>query len=264
MSLLRIKVCPADSAASIPERIFCLIYRLMAKFVGMGPDGSRLFRRRRFAAFLQLVDAVIEQRGRCRILDVGGETRYWTGLGDLLGGREVEVVMVNPASSEPTDPRFSYAVGDARDLSCWPDMSFDIVHSNSVIEHVGLWSDMKDMAREVRRLAPTFYVQTPYYWFPLEPHSSTLFFHWLPEPVRLWLVMRKKRGYWSKAPDVQTGMALVHSAVLLDKRMMSALFPDAEIQCEHVLGLTKSLVALRRGGAMRQSVGEVLTEAVLV
>ena len=240
-----------------------LIYRLMAKRIGMGSDGSRLFRRRRFQAFLELVDAVIARNGTCRILDVGGEARYWMGLADLLGDRAVQVTMVNPARSAVQDDRFRYAAGDARDLSCWPDMSFDIVHSNSVIEHVGLWRDMQDMAREVRRLAPSYFVQTPYFWFPMEPHSSTLFFHWLPEPVRLWLVMRKKRGYWSRAPDVETGMALVHSAVLLDRRMMGALFPDAAIRCERVGGVIKSLVAIRSGQAVSRRHGAPQLEAVL-
>ena len=224
-----------------------LIYRLLEKRIGMGSDGSRLFRRRRFAAFLPLVDAVIARTGQCRILDVGGESRYWLAMADLLGDRPVHITMVNPACSSPPDGRFRYECGDARDLSRWPDMSFDVVHSNSVIEHVGTWPDMQDMAREVRRLAPHYFVQTPYFWFPMEPHSSTLFFHWLPEPVRLRLVLRKKRGHWSRAQDVEAGMALVHSAFLLDRAMMEALFPDAEIRCERVGGVTKSLVAVRAG-----------------
>ncbi len=226
-----------------------LIYRLLERRIGMGSDGSRLFRRRRFESFLPLVDAVIARNGHCRILDVGGEARYWSGMADLLGNRAVQVTMVNPARSAMEDTRFGYEMGDARDLSRWPDMSFDIVHSNSVIEHVGTWPDMEEMAREVRRLAPCYFVQTPYFWFPLEPHSSTLFFHWLPEPVRLRLVLRKKRGHWSKAQDVETGMALVRSAFLLDRRMMGALFPDANIQCERVGGVIKSLVAVRSGQA---------------
>lgn len=235
-----------------------MIYRFAAKWAGMESDGSRLFRRRRFAAFLQLVDAAILRHGQCRILDMGGEARYWEKLGDLIGDRDVQVTMVNPSRSESSDPRFRYVAGDARNLACWPDMSFDVVHSNSVIEHVGMWGDMRAMAREVRRLAPAYFVQTPYFWFPLEPHSSTLFFHWLPEPVRLRLVMRKKRGHWSRAPDVQTGMDLVHSAVLLDRRMMGALFPDAEIQCERVAGLTKSLVAISRDDGRRQAAAQTL------
>ena len=240
-----------------------LMYRLLEQRIGMGSDGSRLFRRRRFQSFLPLVDSVIARNGQCRILDVGGESRYWCGMADLLGDRAVQVTMVNPAHSAMQDPRFRYENGDARDLSRWPDMSFDIVHSNSVIEHVGTWLDMGDMAREVRRLAPCYFVQTPYFWFPMEPHSSTLFFHWLPEPVRLRLVLRKKRGHWTRAQDVETGMALVHSAFLLDRRMMGALFPDAEIRCERVGGLIKSLVAVRSLQAPLQQPAAAQREAVL-
>ncbi len=240
-----------------------LIYRLLEQRVGMNSDGSRLFRRRRFQSFLPLVDSAIARNGQCRILDVGGESRYWDGMADLLGDRAVQVTMVNLAPSAIQDPRFRYESGDARDLSRWPDDSFDIVHSNSVIEHVGTWPDMKDMAREVRRLAPCYYVQTPYFWFPMEPHSSTLFFHWLPEPVRLRLVLRKKRGHWTRAQDVETGMALVHSAFLLDRRMMGALFPDAEIRCERVGGLIKSLVAVRSLQAAPYRPAAAPREAVL-
>jgi hypothetical protein len=124
-------------------------------------------------------------------------------------------------------------------------MSFDLVHSNSVIEHVGRWDDMKAMAQEVRRLAPSYFVQTPYFWFPIEPHCSTAFFHWVPEPMRVSMLLRRPRWHWGQAPDVDTAMHLIESAVLIDHRMLNALFPDATIHRERFLGLTKSLIAVR-------------------
>lgn len=67
----------------------------------------------------------------------------------------------------------------------------------------------------------------------------------MPEPIRLSMLMRRPRGIWGKAPDVDTAMGQIHSATLLDHRMLAALFPDAELRFERVGGLTKSLMAVR-------------------
>jgi len=217
-----------------------------AACLGIDRKGSKVFRRQRFTIFLALIDEVLAKQGICRILDIGGEVDYWSIVSDLIGDRNIHVTMVNLTQVAIDSPRFSSIAGDARELSSLADLSFDLVHSNSVIEHVGRWNDMQAMAREVRRLAPAYYVQTPYFWFPIEPHCSTAFFHWLPEPVRLSMLLRKRRGHWGMAPDVSTAIGQIQSAVLLDVRTMSALFPDAVIRREKVVGLTKSLIAIRR------------------
>jgi hypothetical protein len=206
---------------------------------------GRGFRKRRFAWLLPLLDHVLATKGTCRVIDIGGEPDYWTNLQGMLTERRVEVTLLNLALSRISDARFTSVLGDARDLRQYADMSFDLVHSNSVIEHVGRWGDMLAMAGEVRRLAPVYFVQTPYFWFPIEPHNSTLFFHWLPESVRLSMLLRKSRGHWGRAPDVDSAMRQLQSAVLLDRRMLAALFPDALIKRERILGVTKSLVAVR-------------------
>lgn len=213
---------------------------------------GRAFRRRRFERFVRLVDHVLAHRDGCRILDIGGEPDYWDDVADILEGRRWRVTFVNLTTFSVDETRFTSLAGDACDLSALEDMSFDVVHSNSVIEHVGRWSDMQAMAREVRRLAPIYFVQTPYFWFPIEPHCATAFFHWMPELVRLSMLMRRPRGHWGKAPDVDTAMGQIHSNVLLDYRMLTTLFPDATIYRERFLGLTKSLIAVRKGTQLTQ------------
>ena len=222
------------------------VRRLIAGSLGLDGSGSRALRRRRFRYFLELVDEILRTRDECRILDIGGEPAYWTAVADLMADRRCRVTLVNIVAYPVETEGMKSLAGDARDLHEFPDKSFDIVHSNSVIEHVGRWQDMIAMAREVRRLAPGYFVQTPYFWFPIEPHCSTAFFHWVPESVRLGMLMRKPRGIWGRAPDVDTAMRQIQSNNLLDRRMLQTLFPDAAILRERFAGLTKSLIAIRR------------------
>jgi Methyltransferase domain len=222
--------------------------RLISHGLGLDSNGSRAFRRRRFRYFLELVDDVLRNRDSCRIIDIGGEPAYWTAVSDLMGNRRYDVTLVNQEAFPDDAKGMTSVVGDARDVRGFADDSFDLVHSNSVIEHVGRWQDMTDMAHEVRRLAPSYFVQTPYFWFPIEPHCSTVFFHWVPESVRLSMLMRRPRGNWGQAPDVESAMRQIHSNSLLDRRMMQALFPDGSIIRERFAGLTKSLIAIRRAG----------------
>ena len=67
------------------------------------------------------------------------------------------------------------------------DGEFDLAYCSSVIEHVAP-CDREAFAREVRRVAHGWYVQTPAFSFPVEPHALLPAAHWLPARVR--------RPYW--------------------------------------------------------------------
>lgn len=212
-----------------------------------GRQAGASFRRKRFQRVCELISGIVDRNGSCRILDIGGVQKYWTQNVAALGNLPISITIVNiEEEPKPTDdPRFSYVTGDARNLSDFGDNSFDLVHSNSVIEHVGRWTDMQAMAREARRLAPVYYVQTPSFWFPIEPHFRTAFFHWLPEQLRMRLVLRRRLGFYSRAITADEAMNHVQSAACIDCRQLSGLFPDAAIERERFLGLTKSLMAVR-------------------
>ena len=79
---------------------------------------------------------------------------------------------------------FVRKVGDARNLSDYADGSVDLVHSNSVIEHVGGWADMRAMADEMMRVGRAGWMQTPAWEFPVEPHFRAPFLHWFGDPLR--------------------------------------------------------------------------------
>jgi hypothetical protein len=181
-----------------------------------------------------------------QVLDIGGTRTYWESMVDLWSHIPMKFTIVNLGQEPNDDGIYSLRPGNACDLSEYGDNQFDIVHSNSVIEHVGHWPQMQAMAREVSRLAPKYFLQTPNFWFPMEPHYRTLGFQWWPETVRARMLCQKKRGFHARKASIDAAMRDVQSVNLLDAPQLRALFPEAEILKERVLGLTKSIIAVRR------------------
>lgn len=210
---------------------------------GVSPVNS--FRKRRSALVMELIDRVYRERGECRILDIGGEPAYWDNFDrDELVARRVHITLLNLRPRNMTiDPLFTVAAGNGCALA-YEDNSFDLAHSNSVIEHVGGWREMRQFAAEVARVAPRHFVQTPYFWFPVEPHYRAPFFHWLPEQVRARVMMRTSLASFQRAGCMCEAMEAVTDARLLDAAQMQALFPSSRIEREKVCGLTKSLMAV--------------------
>ena len=101
------------------------------------------FRTRRGRLLRQQIETLADRLGRkIVILDVGGRPDYWKNVGveriariDLVNYAEAEFNREVPGGA-PSE-LFVRKRGDARNLADYPDGSVDLVHSNSVIEHVG-------------------------------------------------------------------------------------------------------------------------------
>ncbi len=205
------------------------------------------FRKNRSKYIKEIIDIIISEKGECKILDIGGTEEYWDILSDYMSEKNILIDISNITGKEAANKsRFRFISGDATNMSEFADNSYDFVHSNSVIEHVGDWSAMKHMAVNVSRLARRYYVQTPNFWFPYEPHFRFPFYHWLPEQLRFRLLMLITLGFRGKQDTVDGAMEQVQSVQLLDRRQFSALFDDAEIVPERFLLFTKSLIAIRK------------------
>lgn len=206
------------------------------------------FRKNRFKHVRVLIDSVLAEKQTCRILDIGGTELYWDIGSDLVDSGRLEIDLLNLNAPDVEKACFRGITGNACDMSEFADNSYDLCHSNSVIEHVGVWKDMMAMAREVRRLAPIYFVQVPNFWFPYEPHYRFPIFHWFPEQLRYRLIMRRKLGFYKKMENVSDAVLAIQEAKLLDRSQLAALFPDAEIISEKFAFLTKSLMAVRASG----------------
>ena len=196
-------------------------------------------RRARFALFLSLLKNL---DGHVEILDIGGTQEFWS----LMTGGDpgnIRVTLLNIEHQQVQSSRFVSAVGDARNMPEIRDKSFDVVFSNSVIEHVGSYEDQRRMAREVMRVGRRYFIQTPNKRFPIEPHFLFPFFQYLPGTVRAQLVHRFDVGWYKKIPSIEKARAEVDSIQLLTRNKFAALFPGAAIHEEKIAGLTKSFVA---------------------
>jgi len=201
------------------------------------------FRSRRMELFKRSF-AMSAQTG---IVDLGGAAETW---GHCNGNARVTIVNVDPKCMQGDH---LCVVADA--LSCpFPDRSFDIVFSNSLIEHLSTEQRQRAFADEVRRLARSgFFVQTPNKWFPIEPHYLAPFVQFVPERIRPTIVRWMTPWGWLTKPPRQRCVKVCQEIRLLDAQKMQQLFPDAEIVRERFLGITKSVIAIWRADAPPQA-----------
>lgn len=121
---------------------------------------------------------------------------------------------------------------------------FDLVYSNSVFEHVGGHASRAAMAEEIQKLAPQHWVQTPYRYFPIEPHWLFPAMQFMPVAARIEIAQRWPLAPF-KTPYRNAMLAEVLNTELLSATEMRFYFPDSSILREKFLGVTKSLIAAR-------------------
>ena len=202
---------------------------------------SLKLRRKRFSILRDLLERIPKP---ARVLDIGGTAQYWEMLEvDLT---MLSVTILNLHKPQRSHPLIEFVEGDARDLSCYRDNQFDVVHSNSVIEHVGALEDQNKMAAETRRVGRFYFVQTPNRYFPIEPHFLFPLFQFFPRPLQAFLLMNFRLGWMKrKCSSKHEAYAKIDRIRLIRLKEFRQMFPDGRIIKERFAGLTKSLLAVR-------------------
>ncbi|WP_306204158.1 class I SAM-dependent methyltransferase [Actinoplanes sp. RD1] len=175
------------------------------------------------------------------VLDLGGEPHFWR----TVAVRPARVTILNLMPCDPEPPWLETVIGDA----CAPPpalagRTFDLVVSNSVIEHVGGHGPRQRFAEVVQRAADRHWVQTPYRYFPVEPHWVFPGMQFLPLRMRAEVTRR-----WPLSPgradNLPEAIANAASVELLSLTEMRAYFPESRLWYERAGGLIKSVTAIR-------------------
>ena len=201
---------------------------------------SARFRRgrmQRFAAELRIT-------AQTRVLDIGGTPDCWR----LLPVAPRVTLLNTPRARADLGGAESWVAGDGRALP-FRDGAFDVVFSNSVIEHVGDAASQRRLAAEVARVGRSYWIQTPNRWFPVEQHLLTPLLHWLP---RRWQrALMPRLNLWRLLVRVSPDRRQYYIDHYLGEiRLLSAgglqeLFPGSRIIRERFFGWTKSLIAVK-------------------
>lgn len=194
-------------------------------------------RRRRWAILRQYVPNLQD----LRVVDLGGTAQWWDNA--PVVPQHVTVVNLHVTDAESSKVRSIQ--GDAlRADELLSGEEFDLVFSNSLIEHLGGHSARRRFSNVVYALADSYVIQTPYRYFPIEPHWMFPGFQFLPIAARSWLAPRWPLGH-TKGWDAEPATSEVMSTELLSVAEMRSYFPDGEIVWERVAGLPKSMIVVK-------------------
>jgi len=174
-----------------------------------------------------------------RVLDLGGTTVSWRVAG--LRAAHVTIVNLDPAE-DPGEPWMEVIQGDG----CVGGFGkFDLAFSNSVLEHVGGHARRQQFADVIQESAPAYWVQTPYRYFPIEPHWLFPGFQFLPFAARVAITKHWNIGHNPALADNAAAAALVASTELVSATEIRAYFPNSTIWFERFGGFPKSIVAYK-------------------
>ncbi|MCH7408029.1 class I SAM-dependent methyltransferase [Belliella sp. DSM 111904] len=199
------------------------------------------FRSRRFFAFEKLMQQNFNLGSPIKILDVGGAEYFWKDK-NFLNEYQVEITLLNLEATDISHPRLKAIKGDATDLSEFETDTFDLVFSNSVIEHLYTFENQQKMANECMRVGKKFFIQTPNKFFPVEAHYALPFVQFLPKQLTYFLLTKTKISRFQRWENAVAKQYL-DEIRLLSLNEVKSLFPNATIYKENFLGLSKSYVA---------------------
>ncbi|AFP42245.1 hypothetical protein [Mycolicibacterium smegmatis] len=180
------------------------------------------------------------------LLDLGGTAETWHR--SPVRPRKITVLnLFEPGESD--DGRIVTLKGDACRATAAlagadSPTEFDVVFSNSLIEHVGGHARRCELATEIRKLAPRHWVQTPYRYFPVEPHWLFPGMQFMPVAARTQVAKRWPLAH-TRPSTTNEALDAVLWTELLSAAEMRDYFPGSTLLKERVMGLTKSLIAVR-------------------
>jgi hypothetical protein len=219
---------------------------------------TRTRRARLFREFIERIP------GRLRIVDLGGTISYWNEWG-LTADDRFHVTLINNHDANKTQlherttlPNLDNVLRDACDVTADDYRQYDVIFSNSFIEHLTSREKQVGVARRIIDSGRPYFIQTPNKYSLVDPHFPrpyVPFFAAYPRAVQARLLTFGALGSGSSSPSFEAAMARLQYYHPLSREDVRELFPDARIVVERPMGVPMSIVAM--DASIRRSPGSV-------
>jgi hypothetical protein len=208
---------------------------------------TRAQRLRRFNQFLKYAS------GRIRLVDLGGTVKFWEDWG-LAKQPLLDITLVNDHHLDKTHendpitlPNIHRLRADVLTLTAKDLAEYDVIFSNSLIEHLPGPQAQQQLARAIIASARPYFLQTPNKHSPLDPHFPrpyVPFFAIYPRSLQARLLSWSALGSGSAAPSYEAALARLRNYYPLTTRDIRLLFPQARVVVERPLGVPMSIIAM--------------------
>lgn len=216
-----------------------LAKQLRNRYVDSPDSLAEQFRARRWSELSRRFPDLADMH----VIDLGGTVSSWVRA--PLRPAHVTVLTLEPEGAEDLDWIDAHHADACAPPAELAGQTGDLVYSNAVLEHVGGAERRQRFAETVHRMAERHWVQTPYRYFPLEPHWLFPGFQFLPVASRV-AIGRRWRLVHSPNTDYAAMMGSVLSVELVGLAEFRYLFPGSDIVKERFAGLTKSVIAVKQ------------------
>lgn len=191
-----------------------------------------------------------------RVIDIGGTQEMWR----RWQFSEADGVCVTLVNDHVSDVRlrdeatlgasFTKWWRDARQLRPGDYADFDVVFSNSTLEHLYTRDNQRLVAGSIVASGKPFFVQVPNPHSPVDPHFPhpfAAFFGTWPRHWQAAALTRHALGSGRKYDTIDAALHRLENYLPVDRPALHELFPDARIVTEWTFGLPLSLIAQRAG-----------------
>lgn len=201
-------------------------------------------------------ELLVDRPRPMKIIDLGGTAAFWKKWGISEDDR-IEITLINNhhidktnMGTEGTLPFIRQEIRDARDVSESEYEQFDLIFSNSFLEHLESADAQRQICEKIEASGRDYFVQVPNKYSLIEPHFPhplVPFFALYPKSLQAWLLTKHHFGSGSREPSYESAKERLKYSHPLGIGDVRKLLPSATVVKEYTFGIPLSIVARRRG-----------------
>ena len=189
-----------------------------------------------------------------RVIDIGGTENFWLRLG-VREEDGLDITLLNNHHIDKTQETAPIRSGfitdrraDARFLTEADLQEYDLVFSNSTIEHFATQDEQKALCDIIDRSGLPYFIQVPNknaLVDPHFPHPLVPFFARYPKTLQARLLTVGRFGSGSRSPNMGEALARLKYYTPIDRNWFRSLFPNGTLTVEWQALVPMSLVMTR-------------------